>query len=117
MHALGAGEDLGAAHVEVVAVAVGGGGGGGGGWRRRGRGGGGVWWVWRESRGGHCVEGADSEGILVEDVEVGGVLFEDETAEEFFLGCAGGFRLCERLAVASFKRLDWRVWVDGSELT
>lgn len=57
MDALRTREDLGASHVEVVAVAVlscwvlGGGRGRGGGWRRGG--------------GGHGVEGADGERVLV----------------------------------------------------
>lgn len=62
--ALGAAEDLLAAHVEVVGVAVAGAG------------------------GGHGVEGADGEGVLVEYVEVGAVFLEDELAELFLLGCA-----------------------------
>lgn len=54
--ALGTAEDFLAAHVEVVGVGVAGGG------------------------GGHGVEGADTQGVLVEDVEVCVVFFEDEFA-------------------------------------
>lgn len=39
----------------------------------------------RVCRGRHGIERANSKGELVEDVEVGAVLFEDELTEVFFL--------------------------------
>ena len=65
---LGSRQDLLSAHEEVIAVRV-------AGVRVRG-----VGLMSRAVGGGHGVEGSDGEGEFVEDVEVGAVLFEDETA-------------------------------------
>lgn len=79
--ALRARQDLGAAHVEVEGVGIG----------CFGR----VWGMRGEVLGrGHCVEGTDGEGVLVKDVEVCVVLFEDETAEQFLLRRAAKRALC-----------------------
>ena len=69
--ALATGQNLLAAHEEIVGV-----------------GGFGV------VRGGEGVEGADGGGEGVEDVEVCFVAVEDELAEVFFVGGAGGWLVC-----------------------
>lgn len=74
---LGAREDLLAAHEHVVRVGQ-----------------------KRVVRRGHCVGGAERDRELVQDIEVGVVLLEDEAAEVLFLGGAAG-----KLVHQTFRRV------------
>ena len=77
MDTLSAREDFLAAHEEIEGVAV------------TGIGVGGTGLVCRRIDRGHGVEGSDGQGVLVQNVKVGAVLLEDETAEVLLIGCAG----------------------------
>ena len=84
--ALGAGHDFLPAHEEVVGVCEGG-----------------------VAGGGVRVEGAEGAGELVDGVEVRVVLREDDSAEGFFLGGAGGRGVSGGVAaVGEMGREGWR---------
>jgi hypothetical protein len=65
----------------------------------------------RVCRGRHGIERANSKGELVEDIEVGAVLFEDELTEVFFLW---GSRFDDQYSIQKVRTLgekgcSWRI--------